>query len=242
MADRVGPFVKACLNGARLPGSHPALPLTARELAADAAECARAGAGAIHLHPRGPDGLESFHAEIVDAVLRTVRADCELPIGVSTGAWAERDPKRRAALVRAWSEPDFASVNLSEPGADHVIEALLGAGIGVEAGVWSAADAEHLAELAIDTRLTRILVEVVSAPSGEAVQVARTIESRLDRLGLTAPRVVHGVGPATWPVLRYAIAAGNGTRIGLEDTFELPNGEPAGGNAQLVARAIDAAA
>ncbi|WP_083769398.1 3-keto-5-aminohexanoate cleavage protein [Acidimicrobium ferrooxidans] len=46
----------AALNGNRAPGSDRALPLTLRELAADGVSCVRAGAGALHLHPRSTGG------------------------------------------------------------------------------------------------------------------------------------------------------------------------------------------
>jgi uncharacterized protein (DUF849 family) len=64
--------------------------------------------------------------------VRAVRAAARVPIGVSTGAWIEPDPERRAALVRTWDEPDMASVNLGETGAELVIAALLDADIGFE--------------------------------------------------------------------------------------------------------------
>ena len=36
-------------------------------------------------------------------------------VGISTGAWIERDDDRRLAHMAAWRElPDYASVNLSE--------------------------------------------------------------------------------------------------------------------------------
>lgn len=42
--------MKACLNGARHPREHPALPVTPGELAQDAARVRAAGADALHLH------------------------------------------------------------------------------------------------------------------------------------------------------------------------------------------------
>jgi len=36
-------------------------------------------------------------------------------------------------------------VNLSEPGAPEVMKALIQAGVGIEAGVWTVEDAERLA-------------------------------------------------------------------------------------------------
>ena len=79
------PAIKACLNGNREPGAHPALPLTADQLAADGAAAVAAGAQVLHIHPRGTDGLESLAA--VDEAVRAVRAAIPgVPIGVSTGA------------------------------------------------------------------------------------------------------------------------------------------------------------
>jgi uncharacterized protein (DUF849 family) len=231
-------LLKACLNGARSADQHPALPITVDAMVADAAACVAAGAGAIHLHPRDADGRESLAADVVDDTVRRVRAACGVPVGVATGAWVEPDPERRAALVGAWTAPGFASVNLSEPGAEAVMRALLDRGlVGIEAGVWSVADAERLAATGLAGALTRVLVEVIDVPREAAPGAARAIDAALDRLGVTAPRLHHGEEEATWPVLEQAVALGRDTRVGLEDTLLLPDGSPAAGNAELVALA-----
>jgi len=231
-------LLKACLNGARSADQHPALPITVDAMVADAAACVAAGAGAIHLHPRDADGRESLAADIVDDTVRRVQAACGVPVGVATGAWVEPDPERRAALFGAWTAPGFASVNLSEPGAEAVMRALLDRGlVGIEAGVWSVADAERLAATGLAGALTRVLVEVIDVPREAAPGAARAIDAALDRLGVTAPRLHHGEEEATWPVLEQAVALGRDTRVGLEDTLLLPDGSPAAGNAELVALA-----
>lgn len=230
-------MLKVCLNGRRSPGEHSALPITPAQLAADATACAGLGVGAVHLHPRDDAGRETLAVREVDATVRTVRAVCGLPVGVSTGAWMEPEPDRRAAYAASWNEPDFASVNLSEPGAEIVMRALLNAGIGVEAGVWSADDAERLAATGLGDRLTRVLVEVIDTSADAAVAVATEIVTALDTHGLTAPRLVHGEEDACWPVLRHAFATGYDSRIGLEDTLVRPDGGLATGNADLVATA-----
>jgi uncharacterized protein (DUF849 family) len=107
-------LLQAALNGPFAKDAHPAMPVSAQELARDAAACVAAGAGAIHLHPRGADGAERLDAEVVDAVVAAVRAACGMPVGVSTGAWVEPDLGRRLELVARWSAPDYTSVNLSE--------------------------------------------------------------------------------------------------------------------------------
>ena len=105
--------MKACVNGVRSPEAYPALPVTSIELAADAR--AVAGAGAVHLHVKGDEGSDTFDDRRLADVLTAVRASCPgLPIGVTTGAWAQPDPRERVAAIRSWTVvPDFASVKLA---------------------------------------------------------------------------------------------------------------------------------
>lgn len=127
----------------------------------------------------------------------------------------------------------MASVNLSEEGAGPVIEALLGAGIGVEAGIWTVDDAKYLAASGFAARIERVLVEIVH-PTPDPVGEVRAIERTLNRLSIGLPRLIHGEEEATWPVLRHAVALGHDTRVGLEDTFHLPDGPLTASNAALV--------
>jgi uncharacterized protein (DUF849 family) len=226
--------LQATLNGDLTKAAHPAVPVSAEELARDAAACVAAGARAIHLHPRDAAGRERLEAEVVDDVVARVRQACGVPVGVSTGAWIEPDLERRLELVRAWRAPDYASVNLSEPGAGEIMEALLDAGVGIEAGVWSVEDAERLAASGAGGRVTRILVEPVEAGAAGAVAIVEDIHAALDGLGLAAPRLQHGDGDATWVLLTEAVRRGLDTRIGLEDTLREPDGARTTGNVALV--------
>ncbi len=232
-------MLKAALNGRRVAGIHPALPTTAEDLAVTAAACVAAGAAAIHMHPRDSSGRESLDTAVIDAAVRHVRTAVSVPIGVSTGAWIEPDPESRAAAVARWDEPDMASVNLSEIGARPVMEALLGQGIGVEAGIWSVGDVRRLADTGLQDRVVRILVEIIN-PAGDPEAEARAIDDALDRIGAAAPRLHHGQDDATWPVLRQAKRLGRDIRIGLEDTLTLPDGSMAPSNRALVRAALAA--
>lgn len=227
-------LLQVALNGPWTRADHPAVPASMGELARDAAACVAVGAGAVHLHPRDPEGRESLDVGVVDVVVTCVRDACGVPVGVSTGAWIEPDVERRVAFVRAWRAPDYASVNLSEDGAVEVMGALLDAGVGIEAGVWSVQDAERLASSGLGDRVTRVLVEPVDVGIEEAIGVVEQIHAALDRLGVAAPRLQHGDGEATWVLLRDAIARGVDTRIGLEDTQYEPDGARTTGNAALV--------
>jgi uncharacterized protein (DUF849 family) len=239
-------LIKACLNGGTSRRQHPAVPRTPEELAADARDVVRAGAGAIHVHPRDASGDETLEADAVLAAVRAVRAAVDVPVGVTTGIWAVGgDPARRLELVSGWTgdnRPDFASVNLSEPGAGPLAAALGGLGIAVEAGVWTAEDAERLAASDFGRDVIRILIEPRDDSPGAAVDTAAQAEEVLGRHGLRAPRVHHGYGIATWDVIRAALLLGRDIRVGLEDTTVLPDGSTAAGNGELVAAAARLAA
>jgi uncharacterized protein (DUF849 family) len=232
-------LLQAALNGPRTTAEHAATPQSAAELARDAVACVAAAAGAIHLHPRDSEGRESLEPAVIDAVAAEVRSACGVPVGVSTGAWIEPDLARRLELIGGWSAPDYASVNLSEDGCEQVMAALAGAGVGIEAGVWSVADAERLADSGFGDRLTRVLVEPVEADPDGAVALVGEIHAALDARGIAAPRLQHGDEAATWVLLADAVARGLDTRIGLEDTTRDPDGAATAGNAALVRAAVE---
>lgn len=231
-------LLQAALNGDLTRAAHSAVPVSVEELMRDAVACVRAGARAFHIHPRDLEGRERLDPEVVDRVVMWVRDACGAPIGVTTGAWIEPDVERRVELVRAWRAPDYATVNLSEEGARDVMEALLDAGVGIEAGVWTAEDAERLAASGLAEHVLRICVEPVEVSVRDAVAFVEEIHRTLDQLGLTAARLQHGDGEATWVLLTNAIHRGIATRIGLEDTLREPNGELTAGNEALVRAAV----
>jgi uncharacterized protein (DUF849 family) len=231
-------LLQAALNGDLTRDAHPAVPISPDELAREATAAVAAGARAIHMHPRDRDGRETFEKRVVDATVRQVRAACEVPVGVSTGAWIEPDLERRVACIRQWREPDYASVNLSEEGAEQVMEALAEAGIPIEAAVWNASEVERLAASPDKGAVLRILVEPLQLAPEEALDRVRPIHEALERTGLGhIPRLQHGADEATWVLIEHAAREGFDTRIGLEDALAGPSGEPVEGNAQLVAAA-----
>ncbi|OCW57730.1 3-keto-5-aminohexanoate cleavage protein [Hoeflea olei] len=231
-------IVQACLNGARTPDYHPALPLTPDAMAADALACIRAGAAEFHIHPRGPDLAESLAA--VDATIAAVRTACPGSlVGVSTGAWIEGDAAGTRAAISAWSElPDHASVNLSEPDAPAVMELLSKMGVGIEAGLATVADAGRFVSLTSHHKVLRILIEIEEQALPEALAVADGIASVLARAGVRRPILLHGIDDTAWDFVREARRRTWSTRIGLEDCRHMPDGSPAPGNAALVEAAV----
>ncbi|MGV0852164.1 3-keto-5-aminohexanoate cleavage protein [Mycolicibacterium phlei] len=230
-------YVKACINGARTPDQHPALPVTPDQLAAAAMQAHEAGAQAVHMHPKTADGVDSLQPEIVDAAVAAVRhALPGLPLGVTTGYWALPDAAERLRAVQRWSVlPDFASVNWHEPGSEDLAKLLLDRGLGVEVGIFHAEAAESWARSEVARHCMRVMIEL---QADEDAAVADDLLARVRAAGSPAPILLHGLDESCWPLLRHAGLRNVQTRIGMEDTLLLPDGSTAPDNAALVAAAL----
>lgn len=230
------PLLKACLNGNRPVGSHPALPVTPVQLAQAGRESVAAGAGALHLHPRDHQGRESLGTEVVAAALNAVRIACPgIPVGISSGFWILPRVDGQLAAAHVWTvRPDFVSVNWHEPHAGALAELLLGLGIGVEAGLCNVEAAQAFLKWPGRDRVLRVLVELPDRPGEEVLPEAAAILALLDDAGISVPRLLHGLDRSAWPLLHEAGRRGLSARIGLEDTLSLPDGALAADNAGLV--------
>ncbi|GGT89157.1 3-keto-5-aminohexanoate cleavage protein [Streptomyces coeruleorubidus] len=228
-------MVQVCLNGPRTAADGTAVPLTPESMADSAADAVAAGATDIHVHPKTPCGRDTLSPRVLAETLSAIRARVPVPVGVTTGAWAEPDPAARLERIRGWTVlPDHASVNWHEPGAEEVAALLLDLGVGVEAGIWSGTDgAERFAASASGPKVLRVLAEVTDTGPSSAVDSAQGL---LSDLGAAhgRPVLLHGEDGGAWPVLRLAGELGLATRIGVEDVLRLPSGRPAGSNAELV--------
>lgn len=235
-------MLQACLNGGRKRDYHPALPLAADELASDARAVIAAGAEQIHLHVRGPDGKESLHPDDVAHTLAAVRSAVPgVPLGLSTGWWIPPRGRARQAHIRAWQTmPDYVSINLIEEDSAEVIDLALSKGIGVEAGIWSQADAEKFIAHPGAISCLRVLIEINEQDFSAGMEAYRGVMAILDRAGIRLPRLLHGSDATMWDFYREALAQGLDGRIGLEDSKHLPDGTIADDNAALIrtARAL----
>src|ERR1700712_364779 len=230
-------YVKACINGARTPDAHPNLPVTPDQLAAAAVAAHGAGALAVHMHPKTPDGKDSLEPIVVDAAVAVVRhALPGFPLGVTTGFWALPNADARRRAVEGWSVlPDFASLNWHEPGSPELAEVLLGKGLGVEVGIFHAEAAESWARSEIAKHCMRVMIEL-QADADTAL--ADELLSQVIAAGSPAPVLLHGLDESCWPLLEHAGVRGVQTRIGMEDTLKLPDGSTAPDNAALVSAAV----
>lgn len=231
-------MIQAALNGGYTAADHPDVPVSLEEIVADARACHAAGAASVHLHPRRPDGgADSMAGAVLDPVVAAVRAAVPgLEISCSThedidlgGASDHRE------AVRGWTNPpDAVSLNLSEPGSIELGTELLAAGVGIEAGLFTLADADALLAAPWAERVHRVLVEVIFEHDDEAaVALAYAIDARVAPLGL--PRLWHGDARANWAVVDEGLRIGRDVRVGLEDAIVGRDGGPAPSNAEQVA-------
>ncbi|GAA0415869.1 3-keto-5-aminohexanoate cleavage protein [Streptomyces luteireticuli] len=241
-------ILQACVNGPRNKREFPSLPVSPAEIAEAAREAVAAGAVDLHVHPKDATGADTLAPDAVAEVVERVRdAVPGVPVGVTTGAWAVPDPRRRAELVRSWTVlPDHASVNWHEDGADLVAAALAERGVGIEAGLFAGTDAvARFAASPFAGKVLRILGEVMADTDAAAAEdTARALLADIGALGGGGtPVLLHGQDGGAWPVLRLSVREGLSVRVGLEDVLCLPGGAPAAGNGELVraAREIRAA-
>lgn len=233
-------LLQVCVNGARPVAQHPWLSADPSVVAVDAARAVDAGAQEVHLHPKDAEGLDSVAPDDVARWVRAVRAVCpDVPLGVTTGEWAELDVERRVAAIEAWTElPDFASVNWHEAGADAVATALHARGVAVEAGIWDGAGLDAWRRSTAPGAYRRVLIELPDDAAGEVRAHAQGLIAHVTRVKPGVPILLHGEDRSAWPAVDLAAAWHLDTRIGLEDCLTLPDGRTAIGNAALVRAAL----
>ncbi|RLV50183.1 hypothetical protein D9V37_05495 [Nocardioides mangrovicus] len=234
-------------NGPYGKDRHPALPIAAGEVLADLRACFAAGAEGVHLHVRDHDGAETLAPEHVNATCEAVRAvaadlGLTVEVGLTTGAWIHPGLAERIAMVREWQGVDCATVNLSEPGYEQLMAAMLDVGIGVDVGLWAPQELPGLLDSGLLPHAQRVSIELDEGEpyflTGDPLEVAARTNDALDAAGSTCPRLTHGAGPWTWPLVHDAFRRGHDTRVGFEDSTALPDGTTAADNADLVRHAV----
>jgi uncharacterized protein (DUF849 family) len=233
-------MLQVCPNGPHNQ-QHPHVPTTVADVVASVEASIEAGASEVHVHPKDAEGRDSLDPADVDALVRALRVRCgPVPIGVTTGIWAVKDHPQRMHCVRQWTNlPDYASVNWHEPGAEELADLLLDRGIGIEAGIWHQDAADEFLRYSRARECTRILIEGTNQDVDAAIDEAQQIVDTLAPMGL--PMLLHGEGSNAWPLFALAVEKGLDSRIGLEDTFILPDGRIAKNNAELIDAALSQA-
>ncbi len=80
----------------------------------------------------------------------------------------------------------------------------------------------------------RILIEPEPEILKDAIECIDEIEEVLNKNSIKVPRLLHGFNSVSWEILREAKRRGYDSRIGMEDTIYLENGEMVKSNLELI--------
>ncbi|TKT82683.1 3-keto-5-aminohexanoate cleavage protein [Aquamicrobium sp. LC103] len=233
-------------NGARRTRKdHPRLPMTAAEIARDAAEAREAGAAMIHLHVRDSEGRHTLdvglYREAVKAVHGAVGGD--LVVQITTEAVGIYRPEEQIAVVDAL-RPESVSVALREilpPESDEHEAASFFARM-EESGILHQIIVYEPGELARIDELARrgVLPDgplAVLAVLGRYTEEGAT-DAEFDAFmaaGIERHQwMLCAFGPRETEFMKRAAAGGGHARVGFENNLWLPDGDLAPSNASLV--------
>jgi 3-keto-5-aminohexanoate cleavage enzyme len=234
---------------------NPAVPTTPQEQIESTQAAFEAGASLVHVHVRGPDESPSSDPALFARVLDGVRQHCPgMIVQFSTGGRG-RDPSQRGNALDL--KPDMASLSTGsvnfptivyENGAglvDDLASRIRRHGIRPEIEIF---DLSHLhgARRLVEAGLIdeRPHVQFVMGVRNAMPAEERLLDILLAELRVVLPRATWtaaGIGREQEPVMEWVLArGGDGVRTGLEDNIRITRTRLASGNAELVARAVEA--
>jgi 3-keto-5-aminohexanoate cleavage enzyme len=240
-------------NGARRTKSdHPQLPMTASEIAGDAAEAREAGAAMIHLHVRDRDGRHTLDVELYREAVAAVRAEVgdDMVVQVTTEAVGRYAAAEQIAVIDAL-QPESVSIALreilpeggNEWDAASLFQRMENAGILHQIIVYDAAELVRLDALAVRGVLPDSPLAVL-AVLGRYSDIGAT-DSELDAFlaaGLGRHQwMLCAFGPRETAFMRQSARLGGHARVGFENNLRLPDGSLAPDNASIVAATAAAA-
>lgn len=240
-------------NGARrVKVDHPAIPLTASELAQTAVACRDAGAAMIHAHVRRPDGRHLLDGDAYIEATRAIRREAgpEMVVQITTEAAGIYHPTEQMRVVRE-VEPEAVSLAIRElvPDADHEVEAsgffawMRQREIMLQIILYSPEDLARYHDLkargVLGDGVDFLLFVLGRYTAGQQSRPADLLPF-LDGLDALPPWAVCAFGSQEAACAQMALSLGGHARVGFENNLHLPDGALAPDNAALVANAATA--
>jgi len=229
----------------------PALPHTPNEIAASAVECAAAGAAAVHLHVREPDGRPSANPDYFRQTIERIRRQSDMITMVSTGGSVDMTVEERLSGLEAapyLAGIETGSLNFgddlfltSRPQSLHIAKAAADRCIPLEV------EAFELGHIHAAIRM----IEAGELSGGFRVNLVFGVPGGIDASpdSLTAmhralpagiPWTVTAIGRHQRRMLSLGILLGaTGVRVGFEDNIYVRKGQLARSNAELVEQIAD---
>ncbi len=236
-------------NGAyKQAADHPAVPITAEQLAHTAKQCLDAGAAMLHMHIRDAQGAHSLDVAGYREAQRVVRAAVgqEMVIQVTSEAARVYQAPAQMAMVEAL-RPEAVSVGLRELDHPEVGDAGLARFFGglAQQRVMTQVIVYDVADLHRWQALRQRGV-VPDAPWSLLFVLGRYSAGQTSSPADLLPFVQAHTGPETWSMCAFgagehacattAAALGGHARVGFENNLLLNTGGRAPDNAALVAQ------
>lgn len=240
-------------GGRKVKADHPAVPLTAAELAVTSAHCLASGAAMIHAHVRDADGSHLLDADAYRDAIAAIRSAVgdRLVIQITSEALGKYTPAQQRAVVQA-VKPEAASLALRElvPDAreEKEFSNLLGwmkrESVAPQIILYDVSDAVRLAEFQkrglIPFERLPVLYVLGRYTAGQTSSPA----DLLPFVAPDAPKFSHwsvcAFGAQEIACVTTAALLGGHMRVGFENNELLPDGTRAKGNQYLVAAARSA--
>jgi 3-keto-5-aminohexanoate cleavage enzyme len=249
---------------------NPNVPWSAAEIGEDAARCRDAGAAVVHYHARNAaTGAAAWDVVDYAEVIKEIRSSCDVLIHPTLGASTIPDPEIRVAHIPELAadpttRPDIAPVDLgsfnidpydwatktfrtedlvyhtSIRGLRHEIERIQGAGVAVQAVLWTVGSARLLgAFMDMGVLPEPALAEITLSDGWLSTHpgTVRGLQAMVDFL--PSRRVVWSVGLFGGNLLKLVhpiVEMGGHISIGLGDYPYLELGTPS--NADVVAEVV----
>ncbi|HEX6959284.1 MAG TPA: 3-keto-5-aminohexanoate cleavage protein [Ferrovibrio sp.] len=242
-------------NGARKQKTdHPAVPLTAAELARCAADCAAAGVAMIHLHVRRADGRHSLDPDLYRDAIAAVRREAgeRLIIQATSEAAGIYNRHEQMAAIRALL-PEACSLAIreivpdteAEPAAAAFLAELYRAGVMMQYILYSDEDLHRFHELKtrgiVPGDRHSVLFVLGRYTAGQRSEPADLLPFLNDWSSADGIFSVCAFGPKESACALTALALNGHARIGFENNLSLADGSTAPDNAALVRQTAAAA-
>ncbi len=250
-------IVTACLVGAEVSREQtPYLPITADEIAAEAAACRKAGAAMVHLHVREPDGKPSQSAELFAAAIREIRRRTDVIVQVSTGGAVGMGVDERCGplTLRGELRPEMATlttgtVNFGDdvfsnprPLIRDIARRIRECGAVPEIECFDAGMVDEARALAGEGLLALPAhFDFVLGVPGALAATPEAVRFLVSRLPEGCSWTVAAMGRHELPFAKLALELGGNARVGLEDNIYLSKGVLAKGSHELVAKVAEVA-
>jgi 3-keto-5-aminohexanoate cleavage enzyme len=244
-----GVVLTAAIVGAEVTRTQtPHLPISAREIADEAARCREAGAAVVHLHVRNADGAPTQSRELFGEAIAAIRAKTDCIIQPSTGGAVGMSIEERAEPLA--HEPEMATLNCgsvnfgdgvfvnTRPQIRDLAKRIRAAGAVPELECYEVGHVEEAILLeregAIGAPLHFQFVLGIPGGIGATPGNVRFLRTLVPE---GATWAVAAVGRHQQTMTELAMSLGGHARVGLEDNIYLSKGVLAEGSAPLVARA-----